>query len=261
VSARDFRLPLDGKKLAGELKPIERRLVNTLDMLKRAFAREKQATADLSHELRTPLSALLTTTEIGLRKQRTIEEYRELMEDCRLSAQQMNQIIERLLTLARLDAGVEQIKPQAIDASQVAQQCANMVRPLVEARGLTLCYHRNGPVPLTTDPDKLREVLTNLLHNAIQYNRPNGRIDLHVSRDQGQLCIEVQDTGIGIAFEQREHIFERFYRGDPSRGTDGLHAGLGLSIVKEYVDLMEGSIGVDSAEGEGSTFRVRLPIR
>jgi len=261
VSPRDFRLPLEEKKLPRELQPIEQRLVDTLNMLKRAFAREKQATADLSHELRTPLSALLTTTEIALRKPRSTEEYRELLEDCRLSAQQMNQVIERLLTLARLDAGVELLKPQAVDASQLAQQCANLMRPLVEARGLTLRYHRNGPLPLTADPDKLREVLTNLLHNAIQYNRPNGRIDLHLTREQDQLCIEVQDNGIGIAPEQREHIFERFYRGDPSRGADGLHAGLGLSIVKEYVDLMKGSIGVDSAEGQGCTFRIRLPIR
>lgn len=260
VSTRDFRLPLEEKKLPRELQPIEQRLVDTLAMLKRAFAREKQATADLSHELRTPLSALLTTTELALRKPRSTEEYRELLADCRLSAQQMNQVIERLLTLARLDAGVEMLKPQPIDASHLAQQCANLMRPLVEARGLTLRYHRNGPLMLNVDPDKLREVLTNLLHNAIQYNRPNGQIDLHVLRSQGELCIEVQDNGIGIAPEQREHIFERFYRGDPSRGADGLHAGLGLSIVKEYVDLMEGSIGVDSAEGQGSTFRIRLPI-
>jgi signal transduction histidine kinase len=114
---------------------------------------------------------------------------------------------------------------------------------------------------MATDPDKLREVLTNLLHNAVQYNRPNGEIDLRVARDNGHLQVEVRDTGIGIAPEARDCVFERFYRADPSRNSDGLHAGLGLAIVKEYVDLMGGTIAVDSAEGQGSTFRVRLPVR
>jgi signal transduction histidine kinase len=112
---------------------------------------------------------------------------------------------------------------------------------------------------LDADPAKLREVVTNLLHNAIQYNRPDGSVDLSVSRRNGNLEVEVADTGIGISSEARQHIFERFYRADPSRSTDGLHAGLGLAIVKGYVDLMGGTIAVESTEGKGSTFRVRLP--
>jgi heavy metal sensor kinase len=269
VSPRDFRLPLGPGSLPAELQPIARRLETTLDALKRAFAREKQATADLSHELRTPLAALLTTTELALRKPRSGEDYRELLRDCRLSAQQMNQIVERLLTLARLDAGVDVLRPQPVDVAAVAEQCAAVVRPLAEAQGLRLEVHNEcgeagagaSSSRMATDPDKLREVLTNLLHNAVQYNRPNGEIDLRVARDNGHLQVEVRDTGIGIAPEARDCVFERFYRADPSRNSDGLHAGLGLAIVKEYVDLMGGTIAVDSAEGQGSTFRVRLPVR
>ncbi len=107
----------------------------------------------------------------------------------------------------------------------------------------------------------MREVLNNLLHNAIQYNKPDGSIDVSVTRVNGHLDLAVSDTGIGISSEAREHIFERFYRADPSRGTDGLHTGLGLSIVKEFVGLMGGTIAVESAEGKGSTFRVQLPVR
>ena len=127
------------------------------------------------------------------------------------------------------------------------------------ARGLTLTVEKNGPAPLVADPDKLREVLTNLLHNAVQYNRPEGSIEVRVHRENGHLDLEVRDTGIGIAADARAHIFERFYRADPSRGGDGLHAGLGLAIVKEYVELMGGRVEVESQEGKGSTFRVRLP--
>jgi signal transduction histidine kinase len=265
VSPRNFSLDLDTSRLPRELRPIAERLKTTLELLKRAFAREKQATADISHELRTPLAALMTTIDLALRKPRTSEQYREFLSDCRNSATQMHQIIERLLTLARLDAGVDRLKAQPVDVADLAQQCASVVRPLAEARGLNLELHNllaavEEGGPLMTDPDKLREVLTNLLHNAIQYNRPQGRIELTLAREDGQVRLEVTDTGIGIAREARDHIFERFYRADPSRNADDLHAGLGLAIVKEYVDLMGGRITVLSEEGQGSTFRIDLPV-
>src|SRR5205807_2167799 len=108
---------------------------------------------------------------------------------------------------------------------------------------------------------KLREILTNLLHNAIEYNRPAGRVEVAVARQNGRVFLQVRDTGIGIAPEARAHIFERFYRADPSRATEDAHAGIGLSIVKGYVDLLGGTIAVDSTPGEGSTFTVTLPAR
>ena len=317
VSEKDFRLPVDEQHLPVELQPIVERLNQTLAMLKRAFAREKQAAADISHELRTPVTALLTTTEVALRKPRSPEEYRELLEDCRLSGQQMSQLVERLLALARLDAGVDTLRPRQVDVAGLAKQCADLVRPLAEARALRLGvqtqrgqkggevvtkrmedggskiedgeamvpssilhppssilhppsspqsttsppHHLTTSPPLfvNTDPDKLREILNNLLHNAIEYNRAGGSVDVEIERQNGYLLVAVRDTGIGIAPEKRQHIFERFYRGDPSRQADGLHAGLGLAIVKGYVDLMGGSIAVDSVEGQGSTFRVLLP--
>jgi heavy metal sensor kinase len=259
VSEKDFRLQFNEPDLPAELRPIVERLTHALDQLQRAFAREKQAAADISHELRTPLAALMTTVEVALRKSRSAEEYRETLGDCRSLGQQMSQLVERLLALARLDAGVDQLRPQHVDAAALADQCAALVRPLAEAHELTLRVHRNGPACLTADPDKLREVLTNLLGNAIEYNRPHGSVDLKVERDNGHLQVEVCDTGIGIKPEARAQIFQRFYRADPSRQATGLHAGLGLAIVKGYVDLMGGSITVESVEGEGSTFRVQLP--
>jgi signal transduction histidine kinase len=136
-----------------------------------------------------------------------------------------------------------------------------VVRPLAEARNLELKFERNGPVLLKTDPDKLREVLTNLLDNAVQYNRPGGSIELSLARDNGHVRMEVKDTGVGIPLEARDHLFERFYRVDPSRQSETTHCGLGLAIVKGYVDLMGGTIEVDSAPNEGSTFRILLPAQ
>jgi heavy metal sensor kinase len=262
VSAKDFRLPYTGPRPPKELQPIVARFRETLDLLKRAFAREKQATADISHELRTPLAALLTTTEMALRRPRAVEEYQEVLRDCQASSRQMSRAVERLLALARLDAGADTLRLQAVDAAALAEQCMSVVRPLAEARGVKLAVHVEGQhVPqLTTDPDKFSEVLTNLLHNAIQYNRPGGDIDVRLGRQNGHFELAVKDTGVGIAPEARSHLFERFWRADPSRGEDGLHAGLGLAIVKGYVDLMGGTISVESTEGQGSTFRVHLPV-
>src|SRR5262249_47557282 len=151
--------------------------------------------------------------------------------------------------------------PREFDVATLTEQCTTLMRPLADARGLALEVKRNGPIPIVSDPDKLREVLTNLLHNAIEYNRPDGKVEVSVAQQNGHLEVEVRDTGIGIAPEARGHIFERFYRADPSRRAEGLHAGLGLAIVKGYVDLMGGTISVDSSVGQGSVFRLQLPIQ
>ena len=261
VSEKDFRLPIDHEHLPRELKPIADRLSHTLDQLKRVFEREKQAAADISHELRTPVAALLTTLDITLRKPRSADEYREVLEECRNSGKQINQLVERLLTLARLTAGADMLRPREVDVVALTDQCVALVRPLAEARGLHLKVHHDGPASMNADPDKLREVLTNLLHNAIEYNKADGSIDVKVKRNNGTMDMEVRDTGIGISDDARHRIFKRFYRANPSRHSDDTpHAGLGLAIVKGYVDLMGGSIDVDSAVGAGSTFRVRLPV-
>lgn len=258
VSPTNIQLKLDAHKLPSELQPIAERLAEVLDHLKKAFAREKQAAADISHELRTPLAALMTTLEVGLKKSRSAEEYREILDECRASGQHMYQLVERLLTLARLDAGVDQYRPADTDVTEVAINCADLIRPLARARGLTLRLHLPDPITTETDPNKLREVLTNLLHNAVEYNKDNGAIDLSVERVNSRVRIEVRDTGIGIKPDQREHLFERFYRADPSRHADTPHAGLGLAIVKSYVDLMGGTISVESSDA-GTAFILELP--
>jgi len=258
VNERDFELHVSTLNLPSELRPIADRLKKTLEQLGKAFEREKQASADISHELRTPLSALLTNLEVALRKPRSAEQYREVLEECRGSGQQMYHLVERLLSLARLDAGAVQMKNQILDVSTLARQCANLVKPIAEERGLSLRVHADTAVHLKADPDKLREVLTNLLHNAIEYNRPEGSIHLSVRRENGHVQLEVRDTGIGISPKARERIFERFFRADPSRQADTPHAGLGLAIVKSYVDLMGGTIDLTSGD-EGSTFCIALP--
>lgn len=259
ISPRDFTLPVDPSRMPREVRPIVDQLTNTLGLLERAFQREKQATADISHELRTPVAALMTTIEIALRKERTPQDYREMLQDCRGITQQMSLIIERLLKLAQLDAGADRVRPERVEVGTLLEQCVSVVRPLAEAQGLSLRLEAAEAIEVHTDVAKLREIVNNLLHNAIQYNRLHGRIDLRAGRNNGHVEVRVEDTGVGINGEVRPYIFERFYRADKARTGDGLHAGLGLAIVKEYLDLMGGKIEVESVEGEGTTFCVALP--
>lgn len=259
VSEKDFRLPVRDDELSRELVPIHSRLTQTLDLLRRAFAREKQAVADISHELRTPIASLLATLDVALRKPRTPEQYRATLEDCRAITRQLSQLVERIMTLASLDAGTARTNAVRMDASEITSGCAAVIRPLAAAQGVTLEVRADPPLELDTDPDKLREVLINLLHNAVEYNRPDGTVTLTGRRVNGRIVLEVRDTGIGMTPEVRERIFERFFRADPSRHATGVHAGLGLAIVKEYVERLGGTIAVESEAGVGSTFRVELP--
>jgi signal transduction histidine kinase len=259
VSEKDFRLPHDGSNLSVELVPIHARLTQTLDLLQRAFAREKQAVADISHELRTPIAALMATIDVALRKQRTPEQYRIALEECRLISKQLGQLVERIMTLASLDAGNDRTQFVHTEASELVAGCVAVIRPLAAANGITVDLHADGPLDLDTDPAKLREVLMNLLHNAVEYNRAEGVIECSVWRDGANVLFEVRDTGIGILPEVRERIFERFFRADPARHSTGVHAGLGLAIVKEYVERLKGSIDVESTPGVGSIFRVTVP--
>jgi len=259
VSERDFRLPVQRHQLSAELLPIHERLSDTLEALKRAFEREKQAVGDISHELRTPLAALRTNLDVALRKPRDAESYRNTLTECRDITKQLSKLVDRILMLASLDAGESAPSRLPMDLSEMAQEVLAVLRPLAEEQHLTLTAEVPSPLRVTTDPDKLREVVVNLLHNAIEYNRPGGQVALVVRKQGLQVVLEVKDTGIGMTPEVQAKIFERFYRADSSRHAVGVHAGLGLAIVKEYVDRLHGTVTVESQPGVGSTFTVTIP--
>ena len=259
VSEKDFRLPIEVAELGRELAPIHARLTQTLILLQRAFEREKQAVADISHELRTPIASLLATIDVALRKPRTPDQYRNTLEECRLISKQLGQLVERIMTLASLDAGNDHSTVARVNVADLVGGCAAVIRPLAAANNLNVSVSTGDDLALETDAAKLREVLMNLLHNAVEYNTPGGSIDLTARADGAAVVFEVRDTGIGIPVDIQEKIFERFYRADASRHATGVHAGLGLAIVKEYVSRLNGTIGVESEPGVGTTFRVTLP--
>ncbi len=260
VSEKDFRLPVVPAELGRELAPIHARLTQTLTLLQRAFAREKQAVADISHELRTPIASLLATIDVALRKPRTPDQYRTTLEECRLISKQLGQLVERIMTLASLDAGNDHTATARVDGGDLSAGCAAVIRPLAAANNVGLLTTHDEELWLDTDAGKLREVLMNLLHNAVEYNKPGGTIELTAQREGDSVVFEVRDTGIGMTSDVKDRIFERFFRADASRSATGVHAGLGLAIVKEYVARLGGAITVESEPGVGTTFRVTLPL-
>ena len=260
VNERDFRLPVTANELSAELLPVHGRLTTLLDALRRAFEREKRAVADISHELRTPVAALAATIDVSLRKPRSPEQYKVTLEECRDINRQLAGLVERVMTLASLDAGSDLGQVGRVEAAALADGCVSLIRPLAEAHGLNVTADVTKGLTLTTDGDKLREVLMNLLHNAVEYTPDGGRITLTgVADGSGGATFAVRDTGIGMSPDVTAKIFERFYRADTSRTATGVHAGLGLAIVKEYLERIGGRVAVESRPGAGSTFTVSVP--
>jgi heavy metal sensor kinase len=251
ISAADTESELG--RLAGVLN-------STFARLEAAFAQQARFTSDASHELRTPVSVILTQTQTALSRERSSVEYREALEACQRAARRMKALTESLLALARLDAGQEPIKRECFDLFCLAHECIELVRPLAAERRLQI-HCDVPPMECVGDAERIGQVVTNLLTNAIHFNRDQGEVRLTARAESGAVLLTVADTGQGIPAEDIPHLFERFYRVDKSRSRIQGRNGLGLAICKAIVDAHGGSIQVASQAGVGSTFTVRLPLK
>jgi heavy metal sensor kinase len=231
-------------------------LNSTFARLEAAFAQQKQFTADAAHELRTPLAIMISEAQTTLARERSAAEYRETVEGCLETAQQMRRLAESLLELSRFDAGQETIARQPLDLAKVTADSLERLHPLLAQRNLRL-RTALGPAPTLGDSERLGQVLNNLLTNAIYYNMDGGEITVGTSTEKGIAILRVTNTGPGIAPEELPHLFKRFYRADKSRG-DG-RSGLGLSICKAIVEAHGGKIEAASKAGQRVTFTVELP--
>jgi len=241
-----------------ELGQLSIALNQTFARLEDAFAQQQRFTADAAHELRTPLTVLLLQVQTTLARERTVEDYRDTLQSCERAAERMKKLLESLLQLARLDAREEPLQQNSFDAARIAGECLELVRPLALEKGIVL----NSELTATTvngDADRIAQVITNLLTNALQHTPKEGIITLRVNRDGESTIIEVSDSGQGISWKDLPHIFERFYRADKARTSTAGRTGLGLSIAKAIVEAHGGTITAKSEQGHGSTFLIRLP--
>ena len=232
-------------------------LNSTFARLDAAFEQQKQFASDAAHELRTPVSVILTQTQTALGRERQAAEYRETVEACQRAAQRMRKLIRELLELAQLDAGQERMKRLRFDFAKTIADCIELTQPLAAESGVNLVSEL-PPLEITGDPERLAQVVTNLLTNAVQYNKPGGEVRVKLKLENGLAVLTVADTGQGIAAKDLPRVFGRFFRADESRTGAG-NAGLGLAISKAIIEAHGGTIEVASEKDAGTTFTVRLP--
>lgn len=260
IAAGNLSERIPGAEADNELGRLVTVLNSTFAQLEAAFAQQKQFTADASHELRTPIAVLISEAQTALARPRTAAEYRETIEACLATAQQMRRLTESLLDLARLDAGAATLTRQPVDLAALASACVEQLRSLAAPRRVAI-QTQLAPAPCSGDPDRLTQLITNLLTNAIHYNREGGTVQISTGPERGGAKLAVADTGQGIAPEDLPHIFERFYRADKARARSEGRFGLGLAICKAIVQAHGGTIEVSSQPGQGSVFTVWLPAQ
>jgi len=258
IAAGDLSQRINASDTESELGQLAAVLNSTFSRLDASFAQQRQFTSDAAHELRTPTSVILTQIQSTLNKERSGAEYRETLEACQRAALRMKKLVESLLDLARLDVGQAASKREPMDLLRCAAECVELVRPLAEERKITL-HSDLSPAPCVGDADQLALVLTNLLTNAVHYNREVGEVRINTRVENGAAVVIVSDNGLGIAPEHVPHIFDRFYRADTARTSSQGRTGLGLAITKSIVESHDGTIEVISTPGQGSLFVVRLP--
>lgn len=243
-----------------EFEHLSRALNRMITRLDEAFQNNRRFLADASHELRTPLTILRGELENLLREGGLTPEQRSELASSLEEAERLARIVEGLFAIARLDAGEAQAEFAQFDLSQLAISTADQMLLLAEDKGIKLLTPHSQPVPVNGDRARLKQVIVNLLDNAIKYTQEGGTIILRTGATAELAVLEVEDNGMGIPDTAMPHIFERFYRVDKARSRDLGGAGLGLSIVKSICHAHGGTVEIFSSAGKGSRFRVQLPL-
>jgi len=215
--------------------------------------------SEFVHELRTPLASLSTATYLLLQPEIAREQREQIIHNIHNETLRLNSMAASFLDLARLESGRVQFRKTAFNVAELLQECKDILNAKAQEENIDLRLEGvNGLTPWEADRDKLKQVVLNLISNAIKYNRPGGHVLITALAEENNTCISVKDEGLGIPEDDIPHLFEKFYR---VRETEGRVSGtgLGLSICKEIVQGHGGRMEVKSTLGEGSTFSVYLP--
>ncbi len=251
---------LDTRQVPLELVPVVDRLNELLARVHASFERERTFGADIAHELRTPVAGLRTSLEVELSRPRDAESYQETMRGALAMLLQMQALIETLLQLARLDAGIVPAQWADTDLAVLARASLAALEPRARARGLDLRATLDRPTPLRSDPALLATAVRNVLENAISHARATGPVEVTVAtlHDRVQLCVRNRSEAMVPADVPR--LFERFVRRDDARGAEGGHYGLGLALVKRIATALNGQVEVSVEPAETFALTLSLPL-
>ena len=252
------RLPV--VRSGDELERLSVSLNHMISRLEDAIRGSKQFVADASHELRTPLTVMRGELEAMAQDAQLGAETREALGSVLEEVDRLAEIVEGLFALSRLDAGEAHAEWVRFDLAELAATTADQMSLLAEDKQVSVACDSAAGVTVEGDRARLKQVVVNLLDNAIKYTPRGGRVSLTVRREGGYAVLDVTDNGIGIPADALGQVFKRFYRVDGSRSREGGGAGLGLSIVKSICVAHGAEVEVRSAPGAGSTFRIRQPL-
>jgi signal transduction histidine kinase len=269
ISRGAFSTRLDPPAVDDEIGQMTRLLNEMLESLEAAIEVNRRFAADASHELRTPVTAIRGEVDVILKRERTAAEYRASLETIRSYAGRMSELIESLMFLVRAQEGRSSVDLQEIPLTHLLRESAAHVASLAGPKGVALHFDSFPDLVAYADPRLLGRVFDNLLRNAVNYNRPGGRVtvtgEAHAAQSSGwaagTVLVRIHDTGTGVPAPSRDLIFERFYRAERSRSRSSGGAGLGLAICREVVALLDGEVRLLETSEAGSTFEVRLPGR
>jgi signal transduction histidine kinase len=250
---------LSGRALAGGGAVF---VVHDVTALKRLESVRSDFVANVSHELKTPLTVLRGYAETLLKDDPQAEVRRDFLDKLLSHSRRMQALIDDLLDLSRIESGAWRPEPGDVALEPLLEEVWATLAARAEAGGVTF-HAAVAPeaASVRADPEALRQVLLNVLDNAVRYTERGGRVEVRAAREAGALVLEIADTGIGIAGEHLPRIFERFYRADPARSRELGGTGLGLAIVKHLVEAHGGRVSATSTLGRGTTIRIQLPDR
>ena len=238
-----------------ELQPLAIAFDDMLDRLEDSFTRLSQFSADLAHELRTPIANIMGEAQVALTRDRPPGEYREVIESAIAECERLSGIVDNLLFVARVDAAREPIQRKSFDGRAAAEKIAAFYRAVAEDRQVAITCTGEGEI--YADPVLFERVVSNLVDNALRFTPDGGAIKISITICDTNSEVVVNDNGSGIAPEHLPRVFDRFYRADSSRSSDG--AGLGLALVKSIVDLHGGSAKIESEINRGTTVTLIFP--
>jgi heavy metal sensor kinase len=260
ITARNLDRRIEVANQNDEVGRLAETFNEMISRLNNSFRQINQFSSDVSHELRTPLTIMRGEMEVALRSQRTAEEYREVMASSLEEVERMSLMVEELLLLSKVEHGELRLNISEVPLHRLLENAYNHATVLARGKNIHITAQNREDVYVRGDEMRLRQLLLNLVDNAVKYSPDGGTVGLSLGKDREYAYISVKDTGIGISKGEHDKIFERFYRVDKSRSREIGGTGLGLAISKCIAEAHGGKIHILSETGKGSIFTVTLPL-